>query len=356
MVTTNVRSYEPGVTIIVTPWQHFSQTKASLESIYAFTPSPFALIYIDGNSPPPVQRYLQEEARKRDFTLIRTDRYLTTSEAQNIALAYARTSYVVCVENWVLVTPGWLGSLIRCAEETQAWVVEPLYCTGPMASPIIYSAAPDLAIVEERGVRRLHETAPLAGKPLVDMRRSLKRSTCGYAKSHCLLTRKDVLDRLGGFDEGFTSYQGHRDFSLDVAAAGGSLYFEPESVVVLQGPPPLAWSDLPLYLLRWSDAWLQPSIRHFAKKWRLSEDDHMLQGGVRFRNAERRKFFRPLQSLAQRVLGWRGRSIADRLIDAFFEGILEPTIVAQLERARLRTSGALGRPSATVLSQAETDA
>ena len=350
MVTTNFRSTQPDVTIVVTPWQHFSQTKASLESIYAFTPAPFALIYIDGNSPPHIQRYLQEEAHKRDFTLIRTDRYLTTSEAQNIALAHVRTRYVVCVENWVLVTPGWLGSLIRCAEETQAWVVEPLYCIGALASPTIYSAAPDLAIVEEHGVRRLHETAPLAGKPLVDMRQGLKRSRCGYAKSHCLLTRKDVLDRLGGFDEGFTSYQGHRDFSLDVVAAGGSMYFEPESVVVLRGPPPLAWSDLPLYLLRWSDAWLRPSIRHFADKWRISEDDYMLQGGVRFRNVERRKLLQPLQSVAQRMFGWRGRRIADRLIDAFFERVLEPTVIARLERTRMRTAPAVARPSATVLS------
>jgi len=337
MVMTNgPHSVAPSVTIVVVPWQHYSQTKPSLESIYAFTQPPFELIYVDGNAPPYVQRYLQEQARARGFTLIRRDRYLTTTEAQNLALPHIQTDYVAFVENWVLVTPGWLSSLMRCAEEEQAWVVEPLYCTGELRRPIVYSAAPELRIVEENGARHLHETAPLAGKLLADVRGGLKRTTCGYAKSHCMLVRKDVLDRLGAFDESFTSYQGHRDFSLDVHAAGGSLYAEPNAVVVLAGPPPFAWSDVPLFLLRWSDAWLQPSIRRFAQKWRIPEDDHMLQGGVRFRNSERRKMFQLVQRVAGRLLGWRGRRLVDACIDAFFERLLEPTIIARLERTRLR--------------------
>ncbi len=329
----------PSVTIVVVPWQHYSQTKPSLESIYAFTPPPFELIYVDGNAPPHVQRYLQEQARARGFTLIRSDRYLTTTEAQNLALPHVHTEYVAFVENWVLVTPGWLSSLVRCAEEEHAWVVEPLYCTGELRRPMVYSSAPDLRIVEENGARRLHETAPLAGKPLADVRAGLTRSTCGYAKSHCMLVRKDVLDRLGAFDESFTSYQGHRDFSLDVQAAGGLLYAEPDAVVVLEGPPPLAWSDVPLFLLRWSDAWLQPSIKRFAQKWRIPETDHMLQGGVRFRNSERRKMFQLVQRAAGRLFGRRGRRLADLCIDAFFARLLEPTVIARLERTRLRARG-----------------
>ncbi|HEV2037929.1 MAG TPA: glycosyltransferase, partial [Candidatus Eremiobacteraceae bacterium] len=132
------------MTIVVTPWQHFSQTRPALESIYAYTQPPFELVYVDGNSPPNVQRYLQEQARRRHFTLVRRDYYLTTSEAQNLASPHIRTKYVVYIENWVLVSPGWLSSLVRCAEETHAWAVEPLYCTGDVRAPIVYSAAPEL--------------------------------------------------------------------------------------------------------------------------------------------------------------------------------------------------------------------
>jgi GT2 family glycosyltransferase len=356
MVETNALPIsEPNVTIVVTPWQHFSQTEPALESIYAFTQPPFELVYIDGNSPPHIQRYLREQARTRHFTLVRADRYLTTTEAQNLASPHIGTKYVVYIENWVLVTQGWLSSLIRCAEETHAWVVEPLYCTGDVKAPVVYSAAPELAIIEEHGKRRLHETAPLAGKPLADVRSGLTRGPCGYAKSQCMLTRKEVVDRLGAFDEDYTSYQAHRDFSLDVHAAGGLVYFEPDAVVVLVGPPPLAWSDIPMFLLRWSDAWLQPSIRHFARKWRLDENDYMLQGGVRFRNIERRKLFQPAQRAAQRLLGWRGRRVADKCIDALFERVLEPTVIARLERTRLRARGAPTSSRHLVTIQGESD-
>ncbi len=329
----------PNVTLVVKPWQHFSHTRQSLESIYAFTPEPFVLVYVDGNSPPHVSRYLQAQSQKRGFTLIRTDRYLTSSEAHNIALPHILTKYVALLDNAMLVTPGWLSSLMRCAEETGAWVVGPVYCTGDLRRMITYSAAPDLRIIEEHGHRRLFETAPGVGKPLADIRGTLKRAPCGYVKSHCMFTRKEVLDHLGPFDESFTSFQDHRDFCLAVQEAGGSLLFEPEAVAVVTGPPPFDPSDLPMFLLRWSDAWLQPSIRHFAEKWRLDVDDHALQGGARFRNAERRKLFRRLEGIAARLFGSKGLAFADRCIDLLFERVLEPTVVARLERGRLAADG-----------------
>lgn len=42
----------PSVTIVVVPREQFSKAEASLESIYATTPPPFDLVYVDGNSPP----------------------------------------------------------------------------------------------------------------------------------------------------------------------------------------------------------------------------------------------------------------------------------------------------------------
>ncbi|SRR5579872_6138731 len=356
MVTAMERSVRPSVTIVVTPWQHFSQTKAALESIYAFTPPPFELVYVDGNAPAKVRRYLQEQARARGFTLVRSDHYLTTAEAQNLALPHITTEYVAFLENWVIVTSGWLDALLRCARETSAWVVEPLYCTGDPRSPTVYSMAPDLQIVEEDGKRRLHETAPLAGKPLVEVRGGLRRSRCGYAKSHCMLVRKDVLDRIQSFDESFTSFQGHRDFSLDVQAAGGSLFAEPDAVVVLSGVPPLALSDLGLYFLRWSDIWLQPSIRHFAKKWGIPEDDYMLQGGARFRDGERRRPFRLAAAVATRLFGARGRRLVDIMVDTGYKYLLEPTVVARLERDRLRARGTAAIAASMTTSSANADA
>jgi len=335
--TLNGERDRPVATVVIVPWQHFWLTRACLESVYAFTPQPFELIYVDGNSPRRVRSYLEREARRRNFTLLRSNRYLTSSEAHNLALPYVSGDYVAFIDNGTLVSPGWLESLLDCARETGAWAVGPLYCNGDLRNMRVYSAAPDLRIVEDNGKRRLHETAPGAGKLAADVRGSLQRSPCGYVKSHCLLTTKAVLDRYGPFDEAYTNYQDSRDFCLWIQENGGSIYFEPRAIAVIVTPPPFAWGDLPMYLLRWSDAWLQPSIRHFARRWRIDADDYMLLGGVRFRDVERRKLFHLLIGAAYRLGGRRGAQAARRLVDYAFSHVLEPTIVKRLERERLRS-------------------
>lgn len=77
---------EARVTIVVVPREQFSKAQASLESIYAATPEPFELVYVDGNSPPPVRRYLEQQAGARGFRLLQTERYLTSNEARNLGV------------------------------------------------------------------------------------------------------------------------------------------------------------------------------------------------------------------------------------------------------------------------------
>ena len=114
-------------TIGFVPREAFSQTKRSLETIYARTKGPFKLVCIDGGSPPIVKQYLEQASREKGFVLLRTDDYLIPNHARNLVLDHVNTEYVVFVDNDVLVAPGWLDALVRCADETGAWLVGPLY-------------------------------------------------------------------------------------------------------------------------------------------------------------------------------------------------------------------------------------
>src|SRR3989442_10401531 len=114
---------ESAVTVIVVPRERFSFVPRSLECLYKETSVPFNLVYVDGGSPEKTKRYLEAEARARGFQLIRSPRYLTPTEARNLGLQQTRSKYVVFIDNDVLVSPGWLGALLRCAEETSAWLV-----------------------------------------------------------------------------------------------------------------------------------------------------------------------------------------------------------------------------------------
>ena len=108
----------PRLTVVIVPRERFSCTQESLESLLENTSIPYNLVYVDGNSPPPICRYLRTQAQTHGFRLLRFDRFLSPNQARNIGLSQVKTPYVVFLDNDVIVSPGWLSSLVDCAEAT----------------------------------------------------------------------------------------------------------------------------------------------------------------------------------------------------------------------------------------------
>jgi GT2 family glycosyltransferase len=300
----------PAVTVIVVPRERFSSVPRSLECLYRETNVPFNLVYVDGGSPEKTKRYLEAEARARGFQLIRSPRYLTPTEARNLGLEQARSKYVVFIDNDVLVSPGWLGALLRCAEETGAWLVGPLYCLGEPAFETVHMAGGTAHIEIRDGERRLSERHHLPGRPLDDVRQKIQRMRTELVEFHCLLARTEIFRRLGRLDEGFLSDFEHLDLCLAVAEAGGGIYLEPEAVVNWVTPPPLTWSDLSYFMLRWSDAWNRKSLHRFREKWDLPAEDP--NGHYEFVTAYRKRALEPVRRAIRRALGWRRAAWVER--------------------------------------------
>jgi GT2 family glycosyltransferase len=329
-------------TIVVVPREQFSKSQISLESIYAATSPPFRLVYVDGNSPPQLSQYLERQATAHGFQLIRTESYLTSNEARNLGLREVRTEYIAFLDNDVVVQLGWLQALLRCAEETKAWVVGPLNCygiDGRSGEPhTVHVAGANLRIVEN-GARHLEEKGRHVNRPLAEVRPELRREPIDLVEFHCMLVRTDVFDRIGRLDEKLLSFFDHMDFCLAVQQAGGTVYFEPDAVVTHMAPPPFAPMDLSYFLLRWSNAWLRPSVRHFASKHRLTVCERDFGGHFRFRDEHRRRLIAGIRRTIQRFLGQRGlriASIADRIV---FDRLIEQTIVRRMQRRRVLNKG-----------------
>ena len=264
---------QPQVTLVIVPRERFSCAQTSLESIYEHTQVPFNLVYVDGNSPPHVQQYLQAQAAEKQFQLIRTDYYLYPNQARNLGAAAVRTPYLVFVDNDVIVTPGWLKSLLSCAETTGAAVVGPLMCQHePIHSEIHFAGGETHIWVDKTGRRRLREKMYSQGKSVSAVQPILTRTETELAEFHCVLVRRRVLEKLGGLDEMMLNTKEHLDFCMSVRELGGTVYFEPTSLVTYVPGPPLVWSDLHYYMLRWSDAWTLTSLHRLRDKWQLAED------------------------------------------------------------------------------------
>ena len=112
--------------MVVVPRERFSTAIESLRSVLDHTEPPYELVYVDGNSPRAVRRAIQRLADEHGFHIIRSDRFLYGNEARNLGAAGVDTEFVAFVENDVLVTPGWLDALVRCADQTGAAAVGPL--------------------------------------------------------------------------------------------------------------------------------------------------------------------------------------------------------------------------------------
>lgn len=262
-------------TVVVVPRERFSAARESLESVLANTEPPFELVYVDGGSPRRLRRWLEAQAAEHGFQLIRRDRYLSPNEARNIGLDAVDTEFVAFLDNDVLVKRGWLQKLVECAEETGAAAVGPLTCENDFDT--IHFAGGEVEINEEREdeeiARHVHEKMYHPQRKLEAVSSELVRQEVQLCEFHCVMVRTDSLRAVGGFDEGMLNTREHLDFSLSLAKDGGSVWFEPESVVAYLPPPPLRLADLPFFMLRWSDDWERRSLNHFRRKWDLVEDE-----------------------------------------------------------------------------------
>ena len=294
---------DPDVTIVVVPRERFAMARRSLETLYRETEPTFRLVYVDGGSPPALSVHLAAEARRRGFEIIRTESYLSPNGARNLGLPHATGRYVVFLDNDVLVAPGWLSALMRCAEETGADLVGPLYGIGEPENGQVHMAGGTARIEEAQGVRRLLEKHRFAGRFVSEIEKELRRDTTELLEFHCLLARLDTLREITPLDEELLNMGEHVDLCLAVRERGGSVWFEPASRVSYVPPSSLDSSDRAFFRLRWSERWTQRSLDRLREKWRLAPDDPFLQESFRWVRSHRRLPLKRVQRLLERIPG-----------------------------------------------------
>ncbi len=199
-----------------------------------------------------------------------TEHHISPNQARNLGLKEVKTKYVVFIDNDALVAPGWLEALVRCADETDAWVVGPLCLIGEIGAGIVHVAGGNVHFKDELGSKVLYDEQYLFNTSLRDVKDPLVRKRWDYVEFHCALVRTDAFQLAGNLDEQLFSVHEHIDFCLSVKQAGGSVYLEPRSVVTYIPSPPYDWTDLPYFMLRWSEEWNSETANRFCDKWGVS--------------------------------------------------------------------------------------
>jgi GT2 family glycosyltransferase len=148
-------------------------------------------------------------AAQPDVQLIRNAENLGAPQARNQGIPLARGQWIGFLDNDVMVTPGWLGRML--------WhgAVDPrVGCVCPMAD----RAAHGQQVPYEGGASPAEVAAFAARQALEHARRGLYKT---IFPSFCVLVRRDVVERIGGFDARFSPWGFEDDdFSLRARLAG----------------------------------------------------------------------------------------------------------------------------------------
>jgi GT2 family glycosyltransferase len=287
----------PRVTVVVVPRESFAHAARSLASLYENAGFPFDLVYVDGGMPGTARRAIERERGIHGFTIVDAGRNAIPNHARNTGVALARTEYVVIVDNDVVFGPNWLSLLVTCADEERADVVGPLICIGDPPFRRIHSAGGDASVEGPHGVRSFSETHRFIDLPLtVTVTRTLSREPMGLVEFHCMLIRRAIFERVGPLDERLESAAEHSDFCLSVRDAGGTIWFEPQSMVnqVLPLPFPHDLASLPFFLSRWSNRRNRASLARLCAKHGIAPNDAGVTGYAAWLGERRELMFAPI--------------------------------------------------------------
>jgi len=179
--------------IIILCFNALAYTRQCLESIALFTPEPHEIIIVDNASTDGTGAFLKDYARCNAHVTVITNPVNTGYAAgNNQGIKQARGTYVVLLNNDVIVTEGWLGRLIGHLED---------HPENGMVGPVTNAISGAQLIPDVPYGNDLQHMHRFAGEMHVQQEGIVEPSMrlIGF----CLLIRKAVLEIIGGLDEGY---------------------------------------------------------------------------------------------------------------------------------------------------------
>jgi len=157
--------------IIIPVWNQLKLTRECIDSIVRYTRFPYRLIVIDNGSQRQTREYLEELTSNNEIpvNLIRNETNLGYVKAVNQGLRASCGDYICLLNNDTKVQEGWLEELINVAQSNPK-----IGIVNPVDSPPSYK-------------KELRE----------------KWIEIGFATGFCMLIKREVIDKIGFFDEDY---------------------------------------------------------------------------------------------------------------------------------------------------------
>ena len=200
---------EPLVTVVVATFNRAERLQMLIDALRAQTLGldRFDVVIVDDGSSDDTPAVLAEAERAGDLhlTVLRRDRSAGPATARNLGWRAARASAVAFTDDDCRPTAGWLAALLDTAESVPGGLVQ-----GRV----------------EKDPEQMDDLSPFAHWYEVH------HADEGFPTCNILYPR-DLLERLGGFDESFGSREAGEDTDLGWRAveSGAQVAFSPEALV-----------------------------------------------------------------------------------------------------------------------------
>jgi GT2 family glycosyltransferase len=228
----------PKVAIIILNWNGLEDTIECLEFLRKIPYPNYEVIVVDNGSKGNDAQVLDEKFG--DYIhLIRNDKNYGYTGGNNIGIKYAldksAPDYFLILNNDTIVAPDFLGQLIKAAESDAS--------IGMVGSKVYYYDFPNRIQGAGGKVNMRTGRASLIGVKEIDAGQYDTKQEVDYLFGCCLLVKKDVIHKVGLFDESYFCYWDETDYCFRVKKAGYKVVYVPEAKI---------WHKAPLKLKVWN--------------------------------------------------------------------------------------------------------
>jgi len=205
--------------VVIVNWNRRDFLRACLASLARQTGVEFETIVVDNGSCDGSAELAETEFAAR---VIRNSGNRGFCAANNQGIGAARGEFVALLNNDAEAEPGWLAALLRAC----------------MRAPEVGMAASKVLVWEDP--RRIDKVGHLIypdgqnrgrGSGALDIGQFDREEEVLWPDGCAAMYRKEMLDRIGGFDEDFFAYGDDAELGLRARIAGWKCIYTPEAVV-----------------------------------------------------------------------------------------------------------------------------
>ena len=227
----------PRVSIIILNWNGLEDTVECMESLKKITYHNYEIIVVDNDSKGNDAQVLEDKFG--DYVrLIRNNKNYGYTGGNNIGIRYVADNsapdYFLILNNDTIVAPDFLGQMIKVAESDAS--------IGIVGPKVYYYHFPKRIQSAGGKVNMRTGQASLIGVKEIDAGQYDTQQEVDCVSGCCLLIKKEVIQKVGLFDESYFCYWDETDYCFRAREAGYKVLYIPEAKI---------WHKAPLKLRIW---------------------------------------------------------------------------------------------------------